>query len=179
MFTIILTDETIVFQNKMQADSAAAKETVVLNEPDVVENGTSADVTKYETHGTPNEAAGQGHTEHVDTTSHGSKHGGHSAPKQDQSGHHGNHGNAKQQPTVMVESNDMEVFRHSLVNNYRPVQPLNGRTVYRSFPFFDTPIPSRSRSHMDAVPVKEPAGSSATIQFSILTLAFGLVSVLL
>ena len=157
----------------MQADSAAAKETVVLNEPDVTENKSSAEVTKYETHGTPNEAAGHGHTEHSNTKDQmTSEHGGPSAPKQDQSS---SHGNAKQQPTVLVESNDMEVFRHSLVNNYRPVQPLNGRTVYRSFPFFDTPIHSRSRSKMDSVPVKEPSGGSSTIQISILTIAFGLL----
>lgn len=159
-------------EKKMQADSTAAKETFVLNDPEIPENTSSVEVTRYETHGAQNEA-GQGghqthHTEHPDAKNQGSEHGGHSEPKQDHSGHH------NQQPTVLVESYDIEIRRHNLVNNYRPVQPLNGRVVYRSFPFFDTPIPSQSRSKMDTVPVKEPVGASSAIQFSFLTLALGL-----
>lgn len=38
--------------------------------------------------------------------------------------------------------NQAEQVRKMLVNNYRPVQPLNGRTVYRSFPFFGETKPS-------------------------------------
>lgn len=40
-----------------------------------------------------------------------------------------------------VDEDNGEHGRKALVNNYRPVQPLHGRTVYRSFPFFDDPVP--------------------------------------
>lgn len=41
-----------------------------------------------------------------------------------------------------MKSSHAEQVRNMLVNNYRPVQPLNGRIVYRSFPFFGEPIPA-------------------------------------
>nr|QFP92280.1 carbonic anhydrase [Archivesica packardana] len=47
--------------------------------------------------------------------------------------------NVKSEP---MTSSHADKVRNMLVNNYRPVQPLNGRIIYRSFPFFGEPIPA-------------------------------------
>lgn len=144
---------------KMQADSTAAKETVVLADPLEVENNSSAESPKYETHEVSKpQDAGLG-TDHPS----GHQDGGHHKVDNHQSGPPTRH------PSTVVEQNDMEVLRNILVNNYRPVQPLNGRTVYRSFPFFDAPIPGQSKSN--AVIMKEPVGGSSTVTLSMLSLA--------
>lgn len=57
-------------------------------------------------------------------------------PEPDQPKHHTN------THTQSSQQSHADQVRQLLVNNYRPVQPLNGRTVYRSFPFFDEPIRS-------------------------------------
>ncbi|XP_045188933.2 carbonic anhydrase 1-like [Mercenaria mercenaria] len=77
-----------------------------------------------------------------------------SAPKEnnthmhhDKHGHDGTGHHSKPEPTNTGghkphTTSHAEKVRKMLVNNYRPVQPLNGRVVYRSFPFFGEPIPS-------------------------------------
>lgn len=156
----------------MQADSTAAKETFVLTNQDISDNASSAEVTKYETHEAPLDPSQDVHQ--VSEGHQGSEQGGHPEPKPEPNGH-------QNPPITLVEHNDMEVRRHNLVNNYRPVQPLNGRTVYRSFAFFDQPAPvsSMSRSKSDPVYVKEPVGGSSTIKFSILALVISLTVLVL
>lgn len=65
--------------------------------------------------------------------------------------HHTHESNSKPEPVPIHADNTHgtaggtsheEKVRKLLVNNYRPVQPLNDRVVYRSFPFFGEPMPS-------------------------------------
>ncbi|KAH3788859.1 carbonic anhydrase 7-like [Dreissena polymorpha] len=85
-------------------------------------------------------------TSHEETMEHHeSNHtGSHGHEVKPHTGHHGH--NVKPSPISAHpgahESNmtHAEQVRMMLVNNYRPVQPLNGRVVYRSFPFFNEPI---------------------------------------
>ena len=84
--------------------------------------------------------------------------------QQPESGHH----------NKMDKHSRGDVQRHVLVNNYRPVQPLNGRTVYRSFPFFNQPIEPRPVYMVD---VEEKGGKNGVssvmqISFTILIIAF-------
>jgi len=72
----------------------------------------------------------------ANTTSHGSHHDGHMRhnPKPVAINANPAHG------VNITHETNAEKVRKMLVNNYRPVQPLNGRVVYRSFPFFDEPL---------------------------------------
>ena len=149
----------------MQADSTAAKETFVHSDPEITANISSHEVPTYDTHdGSKQQETGVTPDHHSGHHKSENQPSGHSEPKP-KAGHTGHNGHH----ATVVETNDMEVFRHTLVNNYRPVQPLNGRTVYRSFPFFDQPHPSMAKSKSDVV-IKEPEGSSSTVTLSMLSL---------
>lgn len=97
--------------------------------------------------------------------------------KDNTSGHHDTSGGAPAGPQPKPSHTDTasikpltdhkthsERVRQMLVNNYRPVQPLNGRMVYRSFPFFDEPI--TKDTEVVYVPVSEEqhgSGSAAVV----------------
>ena len=75
-----------------------------------------------------------------------------------------------QDPATEVEHEDSEDIRHVLVNNFRPVQPLHGRTVYRSFPFFDAPIPEKCSNSPVAVSAEESHAGSFSTKSTLLNL---------
>ena len=61
-----------------------------------------------------------------------------------------------------------------LVNNYRPVQPLFGRTVYRSFPFFDEPIEKVRTVYVEVekeTKKDKDSGASGIASLSLVTLS--------
>ncbi|XP_069140036.1 uncharacterized protein [Argopecten irradians] len=58
----------------------------------------------------------------------------------DHSSHHGNNAGAE------VEIEEVEIIQEYLVNNFRPVQPLGKRKVYRSFEFRDVRVRAQSGS---------------------------------
>ena len=151
----------------MQADSTAAKETVVLTEDSMAENKTSAEKDTYETHVNPKpqESHSSSHDQHT-------RHGGGGNHAHGQSDPNGN----QNQHSTLVEQNEMEVFRNILVNNYRPVQPLNGRVVYRSFPFFNQPIPAKSKTEMKADSIKDPVDGASVVSLSMFSLVVCVLS---
>ena len=115
----------------MQADAPATKP-----EPITVHgnNTQSIDTPSYETH-----------DEHEDVKSHENgkqdehdvhdEHEGtnHAEEEPDRQGHDDHNGHLDNDHE---EDEDLETIRR-LFDNYRPVQPLNARPVYRSFPFLD------------------------------------------
>ena len=142
----------------MQADSSAAKETVVMKETETAENHTSIEIPAYETHEKSHETVpstdGQ-HTRHE--TNHAASHSG------------SKHTGGKPHHAAVVEQNEMEVLRNILVNNYRPVQPLNGRVVYRSFPFFNEPIATKCKEPQ-TVYLRDPKAGASAVGVSILSM---------
>ncbi|XP_060554275.1 carbonic anhydrase 14-like [Ruditapes philippinarum] len=88
--------------------------------PDMpAENTTHEHTDNHKHHHDHNQNGGSGHTSKPEPVNTGGKTNNHEATM-----------------------SNMEKVRKMLVNNYRPVQPLNGRIVYRSFPFFGEKIPS-------------------------------------
>lgn len=80
--------------------------------------------------------------------------------------HTGSNGHAehhKDQAGNAAHQTMTEKVRQMLVNNYRPVQPLNGRVIYRSFPFFDEPIRKDTEVVYIEKPVAEDVQGSATL----------------
>ncbi|XP_052772067.1 carbonic anhydrase 1-like [Mya arenaria] len=84
--------------------------------------------------------------------------------------HHSNHKphEAKPEPISAlpgtgahdINMTKAEQVRKMLVNNYRPVQPLNGRVVFRSFPFFNEPIKQDTEVVYIDIHESEKGGSS-------------------
>ncbi|KAL4231439.1 Carbonic anhydrase [Mactra antiquata] len=73
------------------------------------------------------------------------------------------------QPVSNSQTSHAEQVRKMLVNNYRPVQPLNGRVVYRSFPFFDEPIKDTEVVYIERDVYETPSGGASTV-YSLTTL---------
>lgn len=99
-------------------------------------------------------------------------------------GHHDHHSGHEVKPvpisagsdthTYDVTQSNAEKVRKMLVNNYRPVQPLNGRTVYRSFPFFDEPI--TSDTEVVYIDRSTGNGSSSIKLMSLVSLVFSILA---
>lgn len=78
-------------------------------------------------------------------------------------------------PVQNAKESNAEQVRKMLVNNYRPVQPLNGRVVYRSFPFFDEPIIDTEVVYIEKDVTDRRSGSSAIFtlsSFSVIVCSF-------
>ena len=78
-------------------------------------------------------------------------------------------------PTPKPHVARSEEIRKILVNNYRPVQPLNGRVVYRSFPFFDEPI----NSDVEVIYIEKIVGDESSASITCVSLFTLLCSILL
>ncbi|XP_033755962.1 receptor-type tyrosine-protein phosphatase gamma-like [Pecten maximus] len=61
--------------------------------------------------------------------------------------HHGDHtSHHRNTAGAEIEVEEVEIIQEYLVNNFRPVQPLNGRGIQRSFEFQDIRVRSQSGS---------------------------------
>nr|UDM84255.1 carbonic anhydrase 5-like protein [Tridacna squamosa] len=81
---------------------------------------------------------------------------------------------AESQVDPTYSTHGSEHGRVYLVNNYRPVQPLYGRTVYRSFPFFDAPIEKVRTVYVEVEKENKKgkeSGASAIASLSLVTIA--------
>ena len=139
----------------MQADSSAAKETVIMKEAETAENHTSIEIPAYETHEKSSETV----------------HSTDGQPMRHETNHAASHSGSSGKPhhAAVVEQNDMEVLRNILVNNYRPVQPLNGRVVYRSFPFFNEPFATKCKEPQ-TVYLRDPKAGASAVGVSVLSM---------
>ncbi|XP_076466290.1 carbonic anhydrase 13-like [Babylonia areolata] len=66
--------------------------------------------------------------------------------------HHDDDDDDDEEEEVHVSEVEMEYIQENLVNNFRPVQPLNGRTVYRSFKLRDCGCTNQQKKHSKVNP---------------------------
>lgn len=90
--------------------------------------------------------------------------------KKEQTYHHVENANEKRLEKEIIKL-EHEIERLVLVNNFRPVQELNGRTVYRSFSSFTRPVnPTSQERNKDNHSTRNIA--SFTVIFITLILTF-------
>lgn len=139
------------------------EEKLEVTETVLVEDVVSLDETA--TTAVPRTHDNGGQHDHANTDNHGN------------SGNEGTGSNPQPVPinadihTEKPHASKNEKIRHMLVNNYRPVQPLNGRVVYRSFPFFDEPITSDTEVlYVEKSVSDDKTGSASAVVMSFCTM---------
>ena len=153
----------------MQADAPTAGEPVIVQENQI----SAIDTPVYETHvGHENTTEQKGVADHGhqgNTSAHNETET--KAHSQLQT-NHTNHVDSHQHSDNNNIHEEMDVIRQLLVDNFRPVQPLHGREVFRSFPFLDdseTHKPSAVATHHSPAESKSADLNLVCTDFNVLS----------